>query len=96
MSGAGGGEAGRWPGQSVEGLEGLALQCGLDPADPALASSCADVPEAGAERLCKPGPVFLVASALSRKSSQGLFHKLDLSFNFRNYSVKLHSAEEGR
>jgi hypothetical protein len=28
----------------VEGLEGLALQRGLDPAGLALASSCADVP----------------------------------------------------
>lgn len=36
------------PGWSVEGLEGLALQCGLDPADPALASSSADVAGAGA------------------------------------------------
>lgn len=41
-------EAERPPGRSVEGLEGLALQCGLDPADPALASSSADVREAGA------------------------------------------------
>lgn len=34
--------------RSVEGLEGLALQRVLDSADPALASSSADVPAAGA------------------------------------------------
>ena len=57
----------RWrgrPGRSVEGLEGLALQRGLDPADPALASSSADVPEAGARAPPRdraealPGPSF--------------------------------------
>lgn len=37
-------EAARPARRSVEGLEGLALQRGLDPADPALAGSSADVP----------------------------------------------------
>ena len=36
------------PGRSVEGLEGLALWYGLDPADAALASSSTDVPGASA------------------------------------------------
>lgn len=84
--------------RSVEGLEGLALQRGLDPADPALASSSADVPRgwspstpAGQGRSFGGGGHLLYLGSPHTVCS--LNSALKISFNWRN-GVQLRSAEE--
>lgn len=65
-----------WPGWSVDGLGGLALQHGLGPSDLALASSSADVPMA--QESVQPhwsGPSSWRPPALSRTSPHRLLCK---------------------
>lgn len=70
------------PGRSVEGLEGLALQRGLDPADPALASSSADVPAAEEpEHPAGQGPRSRGAPALASRSP----HSQHSTWGLRKY-----------
>lgn len=57
----------------MEGLEGLALQRGLDPADPALASSSADVPEARPEPITWQGKTEVVGDPASSRSAPRVY-----------------------
>lgn len=74
------------PGWGEEGLEDLALQRGRDPADPALASSSADVSAAGARAPPRARAQVLRQPQLYLGSSH-IVYPIHSSFNLRNSGV---------